>query len=204
MKQLAIFFLKIGFFGFGGPYAHIALMQRTWVEQKKLMSQDDFADSLALATMLPGPTSIQLSMMIGYHLYKLKGAVVAGLSTMVPALLLLVILALAYDQVSDYAVVFLLLHGASAAMIAIILIAIYSMGKDMVSNWLTFAIAALSYVLTFTIGLPIMLTLILMGGLGWVLSRVSNQQFVIEPVSMLVVFLFLLQMPQRYRGRHSK
>src|ERR1043165_930004 len=96
LKDLIIYFLKLGTWGFGGPVALVGYMHRDLVEDKKWISEDDYKEGLALAQLAPGPLAAQLSIYIGYVHYGIIGATLAGIAFVIPSFIIVVILGVAY------------------------------------------------------------------------------------------------------------
>lgn len=79
LTTIAKLFLKLGFIGFGGPAAHIAMMQREVVEKRKWLSEQQFLDLLGATNLIPGPNSTEMAIHIGYEKGGWKGLITAGL-----------------------------------------------------------------------------------------------------------------------------
>lgn len=90
--QLFIAYLKIGFFGFGGGYAMLSLIQNEVVEQHAWITASQFADIVAISQITPGPIAINSATYIGYTVAGLGGAVVATTAVCLPALTLMLLL----------------------------------------------------------------------------------------------------------------
>src|SRR5688500_17076419 len=78
LKQLTLYFLKLGAVGFGGPPALVSYMHRDLVEARKWITEDDYKEGMALSQLAPGPLAAQLSIYLGYVHYKFLGATLAG------------------------------------------------------------------------------------------------------------------------------
>ena len=85
--DLALLFLKLGTIGFGGPAAHIAMMENEIVRRRKWISRDDFLDLLGATNLIPGPNSTEMAIHIGHRQRGWWGLVVAGMSFILPAAL---------------------------------------------------------------------------------------------------------------------
>src|SRR6266542_5936986 len=96
LKDLALYFLKLGAIGFGGPVALVGYMHRDLVEKRKWIIEEDYKEGLALAQLAPGPLAAQLAIYLGYVDYKIIGATLAGLAFVLPSFLMVVVLGLAY------------------------------------------------------------------------------------------------------------
>lgn len=73
LKAIALLFLRLGLTAFGGPAAHIAIMQQEVVEQRKWLSKAEFLDLLGASNLVPGPSSTELAIHIGFRLARWKG-----------------------------------------------------------------------------------------------------------------------------------
>src|ERR687896_1759021 len=96
LGELAAYFLRLGATAFGGPAAHIALMEADCVTRRGWISRERFLDVLGAANLIPGPTSTELAMHIGYVRAGWRGLVVAGVCFIAPAALIVGVLAAAY------------------------------------------------------------------------------------------------------------
>src|SRR3990170_126818 len=98
MRELLGLFLKLGCFGFGGPNAHIAIMEDEAVRKRRWLSREHFVDALAVTNMVPGPNSTEMGIHLGYLRAGVPGAVISGLAFIVPAFLLMLGLSWAYFE----------------------------------------------------------------------------------------------------------
>ncbi len=140
--ELARLFLKLGAIGFGGPQAHIAMINDEAVEQRGWLSSDEFSDGLAVCEMLPGPASTQMGIYAGYVYGGWLGALVAGLAFITPAFFIVVGLSWVYFQFQQLPQLLALFFGLSPVMIAIILGFCYKLGRKSIQTWVEVAIAA--------------------------------------------------------------
>ncbi|HEX4125348.1 MAG TPA: chromate efflux transporter [Tepidisphaeraceae bacterium] len=141
---LAGFFLKLGTLAFGGPAAHIALMEDELVRRRKWIAPADFLDLLAVANLLPGPSSTELAIFIGYRLRGLRGLLVAGACFILPAFFLVSLLACAYVHYGKLPAVSGILYGIKPVVIAVVLQALYRLGKTALKTPELIALAALA------------------------------------------------------------
>src|SRR3954466_5297288 len=96
LKDLILYFLKLGSTGFGGPVALVNYMHRDLVEKRQWISEDDYKEGLTLAQLSPGPLAAQLGIYIGYVHYGVIGATLAGLAFVLPSFIMVVLIGMAY------------------------------------------------------------------------------------------------------------
>lgn len=96
LRELAVYFAKLGTIGFGGPVALIGFMHRDLVEDRAWISEEDYKEGLALAQLSPGPLAAQVSMYLGYVHYGVWGATVTGIAFILPSFLMVIGLGWAY------------------------------------------------------------------------------------------------------------
>lgn len=134
LKDLIIYFLKLGTWGFGGPVALVEYMQRDLVEDKKWISQDEYKEGLALAQLAPGPLAAQLGIYIGFVHYRLLGATLVGLAFVLPSFIMVVLLGMAYKLYSGLPWMQAVFYGVSAAVIGIIALSAYKLTIKSISK----------------------------------------------------------------------
>jgi chromate transporter len=88
LAELALLFLRLGVTAFGGPAAHIAMMQDEVVQRRRWLSETRFLDLLSAANLIPGPNSTELAIHIGWDRRRWAGLIVAGVAFIVPAMLI--------------------------------------------------------------------------------------------------------------------
>lgn len=120
MAGLALYFLRLGTFGFGGPIALVAYMQRDLVEERRWVSKEDYLEGLAFSQLCPGPLAAQLAKYIGWLHGGIWGATLAGLAFVLPSFLMVLLLAAAYVHFGQLAWIRGLFYGIGAAVSAII------------------------------------------------------------------------------------
>src|SRR5215469_6018085 len=98
LRALAALFLRLGVIGFGGPLAHIGLMEDQVVKRRQWTSREQFLEGLAICNLLPGPTSTQLSIYLGYLRAGPLGGLLSGSCFIFPAFVLVALLAWVYIQ----------------------------------------------------------------------------------------------------------
>lgn len=133
LLQLAWSFFRVGFFGFGGGFAMIPLMQAFAVNQYHWLSYKEFSAAIALGQITPGPVSISATF-IGYRAAGLAGAVVATVAIFVPSLLAMYLLARFYLKVRANPVIQGMMHGVLPVIVALILSVAISLNQEAVTS----------------------------------------------------------------------
>jgi len=127
--NLALYFLRIGAFGFGGPIALVGYMQKDLVEERGWLTKEQYLRGLALSQLSPGPLAAQLAIYIGYVKDNVKGATLAGLAFVLPSFLMVVALGILYKTYGGLPWMRALFYGIGAAVIAIITKSSYKLAK---------------------------------------------------------------------------
>src|ERR1017187_10272121 len=135
--DIARLFLKLGTTAFGGPAAHIAMLQREVVELRQWLTEAEFLVHLGASNLIPGPTSTELVIHIGRRRGGWPGLLVAGACFILPAAFMFGILAWAYVRYGKMPAVAGLLYGVKPVVIAVVLQALWKLGRSAVkSAWL--------------------------------------------------------------------
>jgi len=143
LKEVVALFLKLGMIAFGGPAAHIAMMQEEVVNKRKWMSRQHFLDLVGATNLIPGPNSTEMVMHCGMHRAGGWGLVLGGAAFILPATVITGILAYVYVRYQSIPQLETFLFGIKPAVIAIILSAVYQLGKKALKNWQLGVIGAL-------------------------------------------------------------
>ena len=129
LKELAKLFTKLGLTAFGGPAAHIAMMQREVVDKRQWMDHGHFLDLIGATNLIPGPNSTEMAIHIGHERGGWKGLLVAGCCFVVPAVLITGVIAWLYQRYGQLPQVQPFIYGIKPAIIAIILAAVFPLAK---------------------------------------------------------------------------
>jgi len=147
LHELAGFFLRLGVTAFGGPAAHIAMMEEELVRRRQWLSREKFLDLLGASNLIPGPSSSELAIHIGYLLAGWRGLLVAGSCFILPAATMVAALAWMYARFGKLPAIAAVLYGVKPVVIAVILQALWGLaGTAVKSTYLGF-IGALSVLL---------------------------------------------------------
>jgi chromate transporter len=135
LKDIATLFLKLGTIGFGGPAAHIAMMQEDVVIKRKWLTEQHFLDLIGATHLIPGPNSTEMAIHIGYEKGGWKGLLIAGLCFILPAVFITGIFAWLYKQYGQLPEVHPFVYGIKPAIIAIIIGAIFPLAKKSIKSF---------------------------------------------------------------------
>jgi chromate transporter len=154
LRQLVMYALRLGSFGFGGPVALVGYMHRDLVEDRKWISEADYKEGLTLAQLAPGPLAAQLAIYLGYVHYHVLGATLVGFAFAIPSFLMVVALGAAYVAYGGLAWMQAVFYGVGASVIGIIAISAYKLttrniGKDRLL-WAIYLLAAALTIITET------------------------------------------------------
>jgi chromate transporter len=134
LKELALLFLKLGTIAFGGPAAHIGMMEEEIVHRRKWMTRERFLDLLGAANLIPGPNSTELAIHIGHSQGGWPGLLVAGVSFILPAALIVTAFAWAYTRFGKLPATAAVLYGVKPVIIAIVLQALWRLTRTAVKS----------------------------------------------------------------------
>lgn len=134
LREVAQVFLKLGIIGFGGPAAHIALMQNEVVKKRGWLSDEHFLDLIGATNLIPGPNSTEMAMHCGHERAGWKGLIVAGFCFIMPAVIITAAFAWAYRQYGDLPEVAPFIYGVKPAILAVIISVMVNLGKKALKN----------------------------------------------------------------------
>ncbi len=138
---------RLGFTAFGGPAAHIAMLHDEVVTRRGWVDEQHFLDMVGATNLVPGPNSTEMVIHVGYHRARWKGLIAAGVGFILPAALIVGILAWAYVTYGSTPQGASLLYGIKPVVIAIVLQALYKLGKTAVKGPLLAAAGIAVFVL---------------------------------------------------------
>jgi chromate transporter len=164
LREVAALFLKLGTIAFGGPAAHIAMMHEETVKRRKWLSDEAFLDLVGATNLIPGPNSTEMAIHIGFLRAGWRGLITGGVCFIVPAMLIVLLLAWAYVRFGAMPQGKWLLYGIKPVVISIIIQALWNLGRKAVKGPLT-ATAALVVLVLYFIGVN-EIALLFAGGLA--------------------------------------
>jgi chromate transporter len=174
LVELSGLFLRLGFTAFGGPAAHIAMMREEVVRRRQWMSNERFVDLIGITNIIPGPSSTELAIYLGYLRAGWSGLLVAGICFIGPAMLMVLGLAWAYVTYGSLPQVNWLFYGIQPVVVAIIAQAIWNLGRTIFKGPLAAAMAVLVLVL-YLLNINVLILLfggaLLYGGLRFLTVR---------------------------------
>ena len=173
LSEIALVFLKLGTIAFGGPAAHLAMMEEEFVRRRRWLTEAEFLDRLATANLIPGPSSTEVAVFVGQLKRGWRGLIVAGCCFLIPAALIVLAIAWAYMRFGSLPKVEGVLSAIKPAVVAIVIQAVVKLGRTGVRTIPLAAIAAVSAVLSF-LGVGPMLVLVSAGlasAAAWAMER---------------------------------
>jgi len=169
--------VRVALQSFGGPAGQIAVMHRILVEEKRWVSENRFLHALNYCMLLPGPEAQQLSVYIGWLLHRWRGGLVAGTLFVLPGFLSILALSMIYALYQQTTFVEALFYGLQAAVLAVVVEAVFRIGKRALKNWAMVTLAALAFVAIFFFAVPFPYVIIAAGLIGFVGGKVAPELF---------------------------
>src|ERR1700719_2206587 len=148
LRELALFFLRLGTTAFGGPAAHVAIMEDELVRRRRWLSREKFLDLLGASNLIPGPSSSEVAIHIGYLCAGWRGLLIAGICFILPAALMVAGLGWLYVHFGKLPGIAGVLYGIKPVVISIVLQALWSLGQTAVKTTFLGLVAVLALVLS--------------------------------------------------------
>jgi chromate transporter len=186
LGEIALAFLKLGTIAFGGPAAHIAMMEQEFVRRRHWLSEQEFLDRLGTANLIPGPSSTELAIFIGHNKRGWPGLIVAGSCFTIPAAILVSLIAAAYVRFGSLPQVNGVLHAVKPVVIAVIVQAFWKLSHTAIKSGLL-AVIGVGATVAALLGVDNLLLLICCGLLAAtpVLARKLERQTKTASLSFL-------------------
>ena len=176
-KYLNLFwtFFKIGLFTFGGGYAMISIIHKESVEKNKWINEEDMNNIIVVAESTPGPIAINSATFIGYKVGKLLGAIFAVLGVVLPSFTIIILISLFLNEFKNITFIQYAFEGIRAAIIILMIEAIFKLSKSLNKNALFYALLTTSFILNFFFNVNAIL-IILSGVIVGILRELFNNE----------------------------
>jgi len=192
LAEIALLFLKLGIIGFGGPAAHIALMEAEVVRRRRWLSRDEFLDLLGATNLIPGPNSTEMAIHIGYRRAGWAGLIVAGVCFILPAASIVTVIAWAYVRFGTLPQLDIVLRSVKPVIIVVVLQALWGLGKTAIKTPLL-AMVAVGCVLLSARGVHELLILLVAGVSCMIALQMRGKSRAMFSVELLPLFLFFMK-----------
>jgi len=169
--------LRVACLSFGGPAGQIAVMHRILVEEKNWISEGRFLHALNYCMLLPGPEAQQLATYVGWLIHRTKGGLMAGGLFILPGIFAIMGLSYIYAAYGNVSFVEALFFGLKAAVLAIVIEAVFRVGKRALKNRIMIALAAIAFVAIFFFAVPFPIIIIAAGVIGYAGARSGRPEF---------------------------
>ncbi len=174
--ELFKIFFRIGAFTIGGGYAMVPLIEDEIVAKRKWIKSEDFLDLLAIAQSSPGILAVNIAIFVGYRLKGMKGSLVTSLGAILPSFLMILAIALFFQQFKDNVYVEKIFKGIRPAVVALIAAPTFKLGKSAKINRYTILIPVISALLIWLLGFSPIWIIIAAGVGGFVYGRFYNRK----------------------------
>ncbi len=169
--------LKVAALSFGGPAGQIAVMHRILVEEKRWVSEGRFLHALNYCMLLPGPEAQQLATYIGWLMHRTPGGILAGGLFILPGIVSIMALSYVYALLGNVGVVAALFFGLKAAVLAIVIQAVFRVGGRALKNNVLKSIAAAAFIAIFFLDVPFPVIVLGAGVIGYLATRSGSTAF---------------------------
>jgi chromate transporter len=169
--------LRVAMLSFGGPAGQIAVMHRILVEEKNWISESRFLHALNYCMLLPGPEAQQLATYIGWLLHRTAGGIMAGGLFILPGIIAIMGLSYIYAAFGKVGFVEALFFGLKAAVLAIVIQAVFRVGKRALRNNIMIALAAIAFIAIFFFDVPFPVIIIAAGVIGYFGAKSGRSEF---------------------------
>ena len=163
-------------FTLGGGYAMIPLIEEEVVSRHRWVTKEEMLDLIAIAQSCPGVFAINISIFIGYKLNKIRGALTTAMGTALPSFLIILAIAMFFQQFEDNPYVAAAFRGIRPAVVALIAVPTFNMGKQACLNRFTIWIPVVSALLIWLMGISPIWIIIAAGTAGFIWGKISNSR----------------------------
>jgi len=166
IRDLVLYYLRLGALGFGGPVALVGQMEKELVQERKWLTKEEMREGIAVCQSMPGPLAIQVGIYISYLRGGFWGAWAGGWAFILPNFVIVATLGALYSYFGGLSPVTAIFYGVAPAVIALILSSCYSLAKLGMEDWLQWAIAAVCFVVTVAVQAEVALLFLASGIVG--------------------------------------
>ena len=195
-KEIMLVFLKLGILAFGGPAAHIAMMEDEVVHKRKWVTKEKFVDMIGFTNLIPGPNSTEIAILLGHARGGKKGLFIAGISFILPAMLIVLGFAIIYKNYGSVAYVSSIFDAIKPVILAIVLQALFRLTKTTLTTIEAFFIFGIVLALSI-LGVSEIPLLAIAAGLMFIYRKIKTfrqaKSLVVEPISLITLFLIFLK-----------
>lgn len=183
MKEIFVYFIRLGTLGFGGPLALVAQMQKELVQEKKWIAEDEFRAIFGVIKAMPGPVAFQTAMFLCYRRAGFKGALIGGLAMLFPSFVMMILLAMFYSQFTENPLLKSVMTGMQLGAFALILGALKSLATGFLDKVLFWVLLLAGIVLAHFAHVPEPILIIVFGLLTVTAARMPSKKLnVMDPV----------------------
>jgi chromate transporter len=194
-KEIFIAFFKLGLFAFGGPAAHVAMMQSEFVEKRAWVTQQRFLDMMGFTNLIPGPNSTEMAILLGRDRGGVKGLFLAGLSFIFPAFVITLIFAIIYVRYNTVPEVAAVFNGIKPVILVIIIQALLKLSKVVMTKFEFIVLFAVILILSL-LGISEIPLLLFAAASIYIYKTViasKNMHRVFDPITLIGLFLIFLK-----------
>src|SRR5688572_2361731 len=191
LREIGLLFLKLGTIGFGGPAAHIALMEDEVVRRRGWLTHEEFLDLVGATNLIPGPNSTEMAIHVGYRKAGFPGLIVAGICFILPAAVIVAAIAWAYVRYGTLPQMDLVLTSVKPVIIIVVLQAMWALARTAIKTTPLAAIAMGSVILS-SAGVHELVVLLVAAICAALAGRTRSTPAVFS-VELLPIFLFFLK-----------
>lgn len=162
-KQCLIIFLtmlKLGAVTFGGGYVMVSYIEDEFVRKRSWITEEDMVNMVALSSSVPGVISVNCSILVGYKLQKLRGALLAVLGVILPSIIIITVLTFVYEAVHENVYIAGALRGVRAAVVALLVSAFLRFTKPFRKDAISIAVMIAAFCLSFILGINVIFLLL--------------------------------------------
>lgn len=162
-KQCLIIFLtmlKLGAVTFGGGYVMVSYIEDEFVRKRSWITEEDMVNMVALSSSVPGVISVNCSILVGYKLQKLRGALLAVLGVILPSIIIITVLTFVYEAVHENVYIAGALRGVRAAVVALLVSAFLRFTKPFRKDAISIAVMVAAFCLSFILGINVIFLLL--------------------------------------------